>query len=606
MKKRLFCILLTAVLLISFGLMATAAEKPYVAEYLFDYGTISQLRSKWVTDGEYLYANSYDWSTVYKVDIATGEEMDEMETEVYYNGKYWNITYATGLHYNPRNETVVAGFSRLERENALSGSTETLSGNYAVDITNQRVLYKQTKNLLGIFSNGDILEMVSYSSGTQKAKRMTYPNYTSSSNTYTFYDVSDTGTDYGIVNVNGTEYLLNSSDIFRATGGYPTCSTYGNIVGAGSSCFVMLRNADVLYFTSSGTVLDQFSLDDVEEGENVGSVFHSKIGPLLVSDNGDIVYADTEWDQFCKISKRPVGVTGVSLNKTSATLSVGDSTTLTATVLPSDATNKAVTWESSDASVATVSNGTVTAKAAGTATITVTTSDGGYTDTCAVTVTKASTPPPVDTEGLLDYGEDDNGIGWYLYENGLLRIAGNGDMQDYASTSAIPWYPERENISEVVIEDGVTGIGERAFYNCSNLEKITIPASVLSIGTYTFRNCDSLRIWGEKGSYADEYAKEWWYPFNGITNMCVDVMDYDTEYLLSVTDMMDEVPDGAFVYAVLYNRRGKILSVGMDSYEYGLALPDVPKKAGGAYIKVFTWDAVSLKPLAYEYEHWLE
>ena len=85
-----------------------------------------------------------------------------------------------------------------------------------------------------------------------------------------------------------------------------------------------------------------------------------------------------------------VAVTGVSLNKSSATLNVGDTTTLTATVTPSNATNKNVTWTSSNTAVATVSNGVVTAKKAGTATITVKTADGNKTATCSVTV-KAAT-----------------------------------------------------------------------------------------------------------------------------------------------------------------------------------------------------------------------
>ena len=81
-----------------------------------------------------------------------------------------------------------------------------------------------------------------------------------------------------------------------------------------------------------------------------------------------------------------IGVEGVYLNTTSVELTEGDQTTLTATVNPSNATNKNVTWTSSDASVATVSNGKVTAVKAGTATITVKTEDGGKTATCAVTV----------------------------------------------------------------------------------------------------------------------------------------------------------------------------------------------------------------------------
>ena len=91
------------------------------------------------------------------------------------------------------------------------------------------------------------------------------------------------------------------------------------------------------------------------------------------------------------VTAATVPVTGVTMNKTSTSLYVGDTETLTATVQPSDATNKTVTWTSSNPSVATVENGVVTAVGAGTATITVTTEDGTKTATCTVTVSRYST-----------------------------------------------------------------------------------------------------------------------------------------------------------------------------------------------------------------------
>ena len=84
-----------------------------------------------------------------------------------------------------------------------------------------------------------------------------------------------------------------------------------------------------------------------------------------------------------------VNVTGVALDQSSLSLIAGENATLTATVSPADATNKAVSWKSDDTDVATVSNGVVTAVAAGTATITVTTNDGSFTATCDVTVHSA-------------------------------------------------------------------------------------------------------------------------------------------------------------------------------------------------------------------------
>ena len=91
------------------------------------------------------------------------------------------------------------------------------------------------------------------------------------------------------------------------------------------------------------------------------------------------------------VTAATVPVSGVSLNKTSAAVNVNGATQLTATVSPSSAANKKVTWKSSNTGVATVdSSGKVTGKAVGEATITVTTADGGKTAACKVTVSKGS------------------------------------------------------------------------------------------------------------------------------------------------------------------------------------------------------------------------
>ena len=88
-----------------------------------------------------------------------------------------------------------------------------------------------------------------------------------------------------------------------------------------------------------------------------------------------------------------VPVTGVTLNKESLTLDQGASETLTATVLPTNATNKSVTWTSSKQTVATVTaSGKVTTVAPGSAVITVQTNDGSYTATCTVTVPEPVVP----------------------------------------------------------------------------------------------------------------------------------------------------------------------------------------------------------------------
>ena len=106
-----------------------------------------------------------------------------------------------------------------------------------------------------------------------------------------------------------------------------------------------------------------------------------------------------------------VHVTSVSVSPSSATIEQGETVELTETVLPSNATDKSVTWSSSNTSVATVSNGTVTGVSPGTATITVTTVDGNKTATCSITVTAAILVEYVQTDTLVP-GKD------YLIVNG--------------------------------------------------------------------------------------------------------------------------------------------------------------------------------------------
>ena len=93
----------------------------------------------------------------------------------------------------------------------------------------------------------------------------------------------------------------------------------------------------------------------------------------------------------CKVTvkARTYSVTGVTLDVTSKEMNVGETFTLKAKIEPSNATNQNVTWNSLDATVATVDkNGKVTAKKAGFTVITVTTEDGGHSATCEITVLK--------------------------------------------------------------------------------------------------------------------------------------------------------------------------------------------------------------------------
>lgn len=151
------------------------------------------------------------------------------------------------------------------------------------------------------------------------------------------------------------------------------------------------------------------------------------------------------WDVTVTYSASIVNVTGVSLNKTSLSIPVGESETLTPTVAPAEATNKNVTWESDDEGVATVVDGVVTGVAEGTATITVTTEDGSKTATCDVTVTKAPTASvTLDFTSNASWGfpEDTKTVTSTDYSNGKYTITlegstGNGYYFDTTNNNLL-------------------------------------------------------------------------------------------------------------------------------------------------------------------------
>ena len=177
-----------------------------------------------------------------------------------------------------------------------------------------------------------------------------------------------------------------------------------------------------------------------------------------------------------------VAVTGVTLDKTTLKLIEGDNSTLTATVAPANATDKSVTWTSSDNSVATVSNsGVVTAISEGSATIVVRTSNGGFTATCDVTVEETSASGSVTAVGGAFEGWTSSGLG-SAYKNGQAKFDSTGD------------YVEKTNLfsakdSEYMLTLTVTVNGNlNGTDNASNsykVEALNSSGTVLSTKTYT-------------------------------------------------------------------------------------------------------------------------
>ncbi len=80
---------------------------------------------------------------------------------------------------------------------------------------------------------------------------------------------------------------------------------------------------------------------------------------------------------------------------------------------------------------------------------------------------------------------------WDLTD-GILTFSGSGDMTNWSSSSKVPWYSYRANITSVTIPNSVTSIGSSAFSGCTGLLSITIPNSVTSIGDNAFAQCIGL------------------------------------------------------------------------------------------------------------------
>lgn len=93
-------------------------------------------------------------------------------------------------------------------------------------------------------------------------------------------------------------------------------------------------------------------------------------------------------------------------------------------------------------------------------------------------------------------GKCGDDLTWSLSPSGTLTISGSGEMYDFLDGSTggtyypLPWEDYKRDIYDVVIEEGVTGIGNFAFCECTNLTSIHIPKSLKSIGDFSFQKCD--------------------------------------------------------------------------------------------------------------------
>ncbi|MHC1684078.1 MAG: Ig-like domain-containing protein [Clostridiaceae bacterium] len=185
-------------------------------------------------------------------------------------------------------------------------------------------------------------------------------------------------------------------------------------------------NQNVKWLTSNSNVVTVDS-----NGVIIGKTKGAALITAISEDGGKTAY--------CIVSVNPVSVTGVSLDKEDSSVIIGGSTTLTPSIAPENATNQGVKWTTSDATVATVTNGVVKGLKIGTVTITATTLDGSFSDKCTITVTD----------------NPDRVTGIDLDKTKLTLILGNSDLltatiaPSTAKNKDVIWQSSNTNVATV-------------------------------------------------------------------------------------------------------------------------------------------------------------
>lgn len=217
-----------------------------------------------------------------------------------------------------------------------------------------------------------------------------------------------------------------------------------------------------------------------EKKEAFGTV--SKLPTMLIGEH-EIVKDIAYWTACGRIVSNPV--TSIVLTPDSATMNIGaEPLQLVATVLPEGATNNSITWMTSDSAVARVnSTGAVTAVGIGTCIITATNLDTGISATCSITVNEDTSLTWNITQYIDDNGEVKN----------ELILTGVVEIPDFVNGMAAPWWGDSKTISRITVGEGITAIGDHAFYQMTALEEVLLPESVTSIGYRSFAGCTKMK-----------------------------------------------------------------------------------------------------------------
>ena len=160
------------------------------------------------------------------------------------------------------------------------------------------------------------------------------------------------------------------------------------------------------------------------------------------------------------------------------------------------------------------------------------------------------------------FGTCGENLTWRLSNNGTLTISGTGAMADY-TYNTMPWYEYRSSIKSVIINDGVTSIGEYAFYGCSGLASVTIEAETPpALGSYAFNNTNNCPIYVPCGTL-DAYKTAWSY-----SSRITHSLSQECIYTISTTSANPEWGTTAGDTAALYLEEVEISAIPNYGYHF--------------------------------------
>ncbi len=294
------------------------------------------------------------------------------------------------------------------------GATEQLTATvYPSDAANPNISWHSNKTYVATVQDGQITAV---GAGTATITVTTEDGNKTATCTVTVTAVSTT--DPSVVLDKTSVELLVGSTVQLTAKVYPETGTTPSLIWISS-------NTDVVSVTQTG------ALTALAAGTSMITV----------------VTEDGSYSAQCQVTVQElvIPVTGITLDKSVLNMFAGESSQLSATVLPASATNKQVRWSTNDSSVASVDNGLVTARSAGTTTITAQSAEGYYWASCVVTVTV-----PVTSVSLNQYSLNLN-IGEYSQLTATV-------FPTDANTQSVTW--STNDASVATVRDGlVTAVG---------------------------------------------------------------------------------------------------------------------------------------------------